>query len=57
MPFTDASSITEDERSALYCIAGYVAFKENLGVDVSENDPEMEPLPTEGEFLELVPHV
>ena len=52
--FDNASSINEDERSALYYIAGYVAFKEDLGVDLSENDPEISPIPTEGEFLELV---
>jgi len=49
--FSQASNIAEDERSALYYIAGYVAFKENIGVDLSENAT---PLPTEGEYLELV---
>ena len=52
--FSLASVIKEDERSALYYIAGYVAFKENLGVDLSDYDPELYPLPTEGEFLHLV---
>ena len=43
--------INDKERSTLYYISGYVAFKENNGVDLSENLPE---LSAEGEFLKFV---
>ena len=49
--FSEASNINDKERSTLYYISGYVAFKENMGVDLSENLPE---LSAEGEFLKLV---
>ena len=52
--FSLASDIEEDERSTLYYTVGYVAFKENLGIDLSKYDPYLSPLPTEGEFLLLV---
>ena len=35
--FNEAININEEERSTLYYISGYVAFKENMGVDSSEN--------------------
>ena len=49
--FNEASNINDKERSTLYYISGYVAFKENMGVDLAENLPE---LSAEGEFLKLV---
>ena len=49
--FTIASSLNDNERSTLYYISGYVAFKESIGIDSDEKFPE---IPVEGEFLELV---
>ena len=45
-------------KSGVYLnyIVGYVASKKNLLVDLYENDPELSPLPTEGELLNLVLH-
>jgi hypothetical protein len=46
--FTDSCSLNDEERSALYFISGYVAFKEGLGIRVSEK------LTVDSEFLEQV---
>ena len=46
--FSEASNLSESERSSLYFICGYVTFKENLeGAEVIEHSDE-------SEFTELV---
>ena len=46
--FEESSSISELEKSALYYISGYVAFKENISVRASELETD------ESEFFEEV---
>ena len=36
--FDDASQLYESERSTLYFISGYVAFKENIGLGETNDD-------------------
>ena len=48
MCFSESSNLSDEERSALYFISGYVAFKEKLGVCVPEK------LTADSEFLQLV---
>ena len=48
MCFSESSNLSDEERSALYFISGYVAFKEKLGVCVPEK------LTANSEFLQLV---
>lgn len=46
--FSEASNLNEEERSSLYYISGYVAFKENIGIRVVDKPV------AESEFLQLV---
>ena len=48
MCFSESSNLSNEERSALYFISGYVAFKEIFGVYVPEK------LTADSEFLQLV---
>ena len=48
--YKESSNLNDEERSSLYYISGYVAFKENLGIQVEES----ETLPRNSEFLQLV---
>ena len=46
--FAQSSNLNDDERSTLYYISGYVAFKENIGIRVTEK------INKDSEFLLLV---
>ena len=35
--FTESSNLNEEERSSLYYISGYVAYKEGLGIPTNES--------------------
>ena len=48
--YEESSNLNDEERSSLYYISGYVAFKENHGIQVEES----ETLPRNSEFLQLV---